>query len=93
MTINTVSGMIHHLTGGHVNGEHYSPDQLQNYLQNLMRNPEHLKMQGSAAVLLTLPDGEWLCTVNKYADASDGYDLFIPADREQEKRLWERLTA
>ena len=38
-----------------------------------------------------LPDGDWLLKIYKYSDKEDGYDYFIPENREEELTLWGEL--
>lgn len=83
MTLHDVSTQIYSLTGGHVNGEHYSLAQLEKCISIWCRNAN-----GHYIGIVSLADGDWLyeLTCGDY-----GYDYSIPDTREQENRLYDAL--
>lgn len=93
MTIHEISCQLYHLTRGHINGEVFTKTQLEASIRRWMRNPEQLKIKNRFVLEGQLPDGCWLITIDKFADAADGYDYTIPDTREQEEALRGRLFA
>lgn len=84
MTIEDVARQMCSLS--HVfNGEEFTLEELLAALKRWF-NPE-AKTQ-IWFLLIDLPDGEWLMTVNR---VGDGFDYYIPDTREQERKLWKKL--
>lgn len=75
-----------------LNGEVRSRAWLERYVREMF-SPGHgpLKLGDSIAMLIALPDGEWVFTIDRCANSEWGY--YIPETREQEQRLWKSLTA
>lgn len=90
MTIREVATQMHNLSGGKLNGEQFSKRELEEYISNMFRTG--LKLDNTLVMEIALPDGNWLCTVDRFAYAADGFDYYIPDTREQEARIWKRLT-
>lgn len=92
MTLHEISTQLHHMTNGHINGEHFSRQALESNLHRWMRSCETNAIQNTHVIEVSLPDGTWLCEVHRFADVADGYDYYIPDTREQEARIWEMLS-
>lgn len=89
MTIHEVATQMHKLSGGRLNGEQFSKRELEGYISRMFKG--ELALKNSLVMQIALPDGEWLCTVDRFADAADSFDYYIPDTRGQEARIWERL--
>ena len=93
MTLHEITKQLFSLsTDNHFNGEHFTRHVFKRYIINMMRTSETLKIRNTIVMEISLADGSWLFTVNKFADTPDGYDYFIPDTREQEARIWRQLT-
>lgn len=92
MTLHDISTQLHNLTGGHINGERFSKQELEGAIRRWMRNPEGLKIPNRFVIEVELKDGRWLATIDRFADSPDGYDYYIPDTREQEDLLRKALT-
>lgn len=75
--------------GGFFNGQQYKRNELYDYVSSMFRGT--LKLGNSLVLEISLPDGRWLCSINRLANGE--YDYYIPDTREQETRLYERLIA
>ena len=94
MTLHDVSSQLYNITlDGFINGEQFTKHQFESALVKWMQTAEHNKIKNTHVLEISLPDGRWFCEVIKYADRPDGYDYFIPENREQEQKLLDRLTA
>ncbi len=92
MTIRELSAQIHSLATGHrINGEARSKQWLEHYIRKMFSTGS--KLHNKIVMEIQLPDGNWLMTINRYADMTDGFDYTIPDNREQERRIWNELTA
>lgn len=93
MTIHDVTSQLHSLSvGGYFNGEKFTVKQLQNCIADAFRSETTLAIAHTWVMEISLPDGRWLCAIEHYNDKSDGFDYTIPESREQESRLFDRLT-
>lgn len=90
MTLHEVAKQVYSLTNGRVNGENYTESELENVFKIWMKNPEHLKIKNRCAIVVSLPDGEWLATIDK---TPFGYDYYIPDTRDQEQRISNALLS
>lgn len=93
MTIYELSTQLHNSSvGGYFNGQKFSRRELERYIRLSFRPEVSLKLGNRLVMEIALPDGRWFFTVNRYSDASDGFDYTIPEDREQEAKLLSLLT-
>ena len=93
MTIKQVSAKLFGLAvDGFFNGEQFTKRELEDFIANSFRSEASLKLGHQLAMEIALPDGRWLFTITHYDPSADGFDFFIPETREQESRLWARLT-
>lgn len=93
MTIHELSTQLHNSSvGGYFNGQKFSRWELERYIRLSFRPEVSLKLGNRLVMEIALPDGRWFFTVNRYSDASDGFDYTIPEDREQEAKLLSLLT-
>lgn len=92
MTFNeTVRSLYDLSTAGHFNHEKFSFFQFKNYVKKLFDG--NLKLGNKAVLEIALPDGWWLCEVIRFSEKADGWLYYIPENRDQEKRIWDALTA
>ena len=92
MTLRQVADSLYEMTiAGYVNDTKYSRSGFCSALEEWMLFPESLKIKNRLVLQLSLPDGRWMATVNKFSDSADGYDYTIPADREEEAALLQLL--
>lgn len=92
MTIREISTQLYDLAVGHMlNSKTWTRQGLEHYIRTMFTGS--LKLDNAVAMEISLPDGKWLMTVNRFSDAADGYDYYIPDNRDQEKRIWHMLTA
>lgn len=87
MTIHEVSTQLFDLSiGGQFNGEFFTEDELEDYISDSFSSStpfgDRLLME------ISLPDGYWMFTINRYSDEEDGFDYTIPDTRSQEDSLW-----
>lgn len=80
MTIHTVSSHLVDLSKV-INGEHFSKPRLEAMLNSLFRVSD--RYIGT----ILLPDGEWFFMVTRYATKPDGFDYYIPDNRDDNERL------
>lgn len=93
MTLHEISNQIYDLTiDGFVNGERFTRRELEQAIRRWMRNPERNKIPNTCVIEVCLMDGRWLATIDRFADRPDGYDYTIPDNREQEARIYQKLT-
>ena len=93
MTIHELTSSLFGISLGHFfNGEKWSRQELEHYIVNQFRPGTSLKLKNGFLMEICLPDGRWLTQVFRYSDKPDGFDYFIPDNREQEDRLWKALT-
>lgn len=86
MTLNEVASQLYDLTGGRVNGEHFTRAELKNVIYSWTR-PEC----GSKYIcIVTLPGGDWNCKLTRGAY---GYDYELPETREHDQALFNELVA
>ena len=91
MTIHEVSTQLYNLALGHfLNGQKWTRQSLEHYIRTMFNG--NLKLDNAIVLEICLRDGKWLMTVDRFSDAADGYDYYIPDDRDQEKRIWQMLT-
>ena len=90
MTIREIAEQLHNLSGGQINGQHYTKAETASYIYNMFRGS--LKLKNRLVMQIVLPDGEWLMTVNRFSNEPDGFDYTIPDTREQEQMLWSQLV-
>ena len=89
MTIQYIASQLHSLSvGGYFNGEKRSKQWLETYISDAFRS--QLKLGNRLVMEIALPDGQWLFTVDRHAD---GFDYWIPDNRDQEARLYKRLAS
>lgn len=87
MTLHEVTSYLFNTSLGHfINGEKFTRNELQTYIKRMTRPEVHKTM----IIEVCLPDGRWLAEVTQFAP--EEYDWYIPETREQEQRLWDRLT-
>lgn len=90
MTIRNIVDQLHTIAvDGTFNGEHFSKSELNYYICNMFRpelNTRNLIME------ITLLDGNWFFSINRYSDNPDGFDYTIPDNREQESRILALLS-
>lgn len=92
MTLHETAQSLYNLSvSGWFNHEKFSFSQFENFVKNLFKG--NLKLGNKAVIEISLPDGWWLCEVIHYSDRNDGWSYEIPETREQEKRIWNALTA
>ena len=87
MTLRETTAQIHSLSNV-INGETRSRAWLERYVKKMF-SAGGLKLGDSLSMMIVLPDGEWLFTVDRCANGEWGY--YIPETREQEQRLWKSL--
>lgn len=94
MTIREVVNQLFDLSvGGFFNGEKFTRKELNNYISSMFRSPSTLKLKNKLVMEIALPDKRWLFTINKYADAVDGFDYTIPETEAQEAVIWKELIS
>lgn len=82
MTLHEVTNQIYNLSvHGCINGEKFTEQRFYKLVKSIMSANNIYIFQ------IALQDGLWYASINKYANRSDGYDYFIPNNREQEKIL------
>ena len=92
MTIREITTQLYDLAVGHtLNGKTWTKQELEHYIRTMFTGS--LKLDNAVAMEISLPDGKWLMTIDRFSDANDGFDYYIPDTREQEKRIWDALTA
>lgn len=74
-----------------INGERFTIKRLATQVTSHLRTPA--KLGNRLAMTIQLPDGEWLMTIIRYADRTDGWNYYIPETRDEEKRLWKELLS
>ena len=79
--------LFDHALLGYINGEKFTKDRLYKQVASAFRDEVSLKIPHTYVLEVCLPDGRWFCSINHYAQKPDGFDYFIPDNREQEKRL------
>lgn len=93
MTLTEVSTQLYNLTKGHVNGERFTKSQLNKAIHMWMRFSEDFTIKNRRVITVTLPDGEWPATIDKFGDSSDGFDYWIPDTMEEANAFWNRFTS
>lgn len=93
MTIRELATQLHTLTNGHINGEAFTKTELIRVISMWTRDMSHNKITNSHVIEVELPDGNWLATIDHYGTAPDTFGYHIPESREEEQRLWKRLTS
>lgn len=92
MTIAEVSKQLYDLSvSGKFNGEVFSQSELTNYISNMFRVGSHLALGNRLVMNISLPDGDWYFSVDRYSDDVDGFGYYIPETREQESVLFSKL--
>lgn len=92
MTIREIAHQLHRLSVvGYFNGEKFSEKELRGYLEGMFRPGVHLKAGNSVIMEISLPDGNWFFSVSRFSDSRDGYDYWIPDNKEEEGRILSRL--
>ena len=85
MSIKEITTQLYDLSiAGYFNREKFTKARLETYINTMLRTGDSLIME------VALPDGWWLCEVQKVNGA--GYDYYIPDTREQETALKRKLT-
>lgn len=80
MTLTEVTSQVYGLAlAGYINGEKFTKQRFEGMVKSLMREQKRYVFQ------IAMRDGWWWASITKYADRPDGFDYFIPDDREQEK--------
>jgi len=89
MTVKEIASQLMDISvDGVFNGQKFTVWELQWYIENMFRSElgaDKLVMQ------ITLPDGLWMFTVNRWGDGEDCFDYVIPDTREEEDRVWSDL--
>lgn len=93
MTIRELAIQLHTLTKGHINGEVFTRRELMHNITLWTHDMSHNKITNSYVIELELPDGKWLATIDQYGTDPDGFGYYIPETREEERKLWDKLTA
>lgn len=92
MTLHDIATDLHGLALGHfINGQKVSRQWIEGYLRRMFQGS--LKLKDRVVLEICLPDGRWLMTVNRFNDKPDGFDYWIPENRDQENRLVQQITA
>ena len=93
MTIHEIATQLHRSSlGGHFNGEKFTKQELEHYIHNCF-SKGLLRLENRLVMEIRLRDGEWLFTVDRFSNSTDGFDYYIPDTREQENHIWTLLTA
>lgn len=88
MTIREVAHQLYNSSvGGYFNGRKFTKRELESYIANMFRPEVHLKAGHRLVMEISLPDGRWFFTINKYSNDPSGFDYTIPDNREQEARI------
>ena len=91
MTLSDISVQLFTLTNGRINGEHFTKAQLDKVVRMWMRETESFTLKNRYVITVTLPDGNWPATIDKFADSADGYDYWIPETKAQAEAFWKRF--
>ena len=92
MTIHEVSTQLHKLSvDGFFNGEQFTKRELEAYIKGMFRPGTTLKADNRLVMEIALRDGGWLFTIDRFSDRPDGFDYYIPDNRDQEARIWSLL--
>lgn len=87
MTYHEAISYIFNTSLGHfINGEKFTRQRLDSQIRHLIRD----EVRKPYIFEMCLHDGRWLCEIEQYAAGE--WDVYIPETREQEQRLWDRLT-
>ena len=70
----------------------FAKRELEHYINNCFEKGS-LKLKNRLVMEISLRDGKWLFTVDRFSDSVSGFDYYIPDTREQEAHIWELLTA
>ena len=91
MTVREVASQLMGMAvDGHFNGQKFSERELRQYIEGMFESGV-LKLKDRLVMEITLPDGNWIFTVNHFNDEWDGYDYTIPETREEENWIWDML--
>ena len=81
MTIHDTAAQLHRLSvAGYINGERFTVKRLENQIEAWFRGTDKRQI----VMEISLPDGRWFFTVNRFSEKPDGFDYTIPDTREQE---------
>ena len=87
MTLNYIINQVYHLSvNGYFNHQKFTFADFKDAITRWMRGTNRYILE------ISLPDGWWYMSINKYNNNIDGYDYFIPDNREQEKHLLNYLV-
>ena len=96
MTIHDVASQLYSLSVDHkFNGVRFTRRQLEDRIACDFRPglAATNKIPYCEAMTIRLPDGEWLFLIDQCPSDPECFGYTIPDTREQEARLWARLTA
>lgn len=93
MTIHEVAEQIHQLSGGHINRQFMNCRRIEGYIKAAFEDPAKLKTGDRIIMSITLPDGDWLFTVDRYTDSKGHkcYGYTIPETRKEEYKIKDLL--
>lgn len=91
MTLREVSTQLFNLTDGRVNGERYTETQLERAIRAWMRGSERHALKNRYVITITLADGTWPATIDKFRESADGYDYWIPDTMAEAESFWKRF--
>lgn len=88
MTIHEIVNQLFHLSvNSRFNGDTFTRQELEGYIRKAFI-PNRIKEPLFMSIRLNDSDSDWLFTVDRFSDSSDGFDYYIPDTREEEKRLY-----
>lgn len=84
MTFNETINQIYNLTiAGYINGEKFTKAEFKDAVKHWFLTGDHFIIE------VCLPDGRWLCQINKFTNGE--WDYFLPETRKQEDHLYAKL--
>ena len=93
MTIHEVAEQVHQLSGGHINRQYMNCRRIEGYIRGAFKDPAKVKAGNRIIMSITLPDGDWLFTVDRYIDSKghECYGYTIPETRREEYKIKDLL--
>lgn len=89
MTLNNVIDQLYAMSvAGYFNGEKYSKREFAAYLKSVFRAELNTR---SWVMEIALPDGRWYFKVYRWHDDADGFDYWLPTNRQEEQELLTQL--
>ena len=93
MTIHEIAVQLFSLSKGRINGEQFTKRELEHVLSAWTRDMSRNKIADAHVIEIELPDGNWLAMISRHGRKADDYGYYIPETREEEQKLFEKLTA